>query len=435
MKVAVYTLGCKVNTYESAEISENLLRRGYMTVPQNSSADVYIVNSCTVTGESNRKTRQLVRKLRRNYPESVIVLTGCMPQAFPEEASVLTEADIIIGNKSNNKIPQLLDEFFRNRQKKFEITEHEKDEKFTGLHVTDTEGHTRAFLKIQDGCNRFCSYCAIPFARGRSRSRSIDDVVSCAEALGNNGYCEIVLVGINLSAYGRDLGGITLADAVAAINKIDTVKRIRLGSLEPDHITPEMIAELKKSEKLCPQFHISLQSGSDSVLKRMNRHYSSAEYFKTVENLRAAFNDCSVTTDIICGFPGETQAEFEQTVEFVKKTGFEKVHIFPYSVREGTRAASMPNQIEKSVKEERCLLLSKICEVGRSSFMASHIGKTFDVLFETPKDGIQRGYTRNYIPVQVHIGENVSLAGKILNVKITSSCKDGCCGEIIGDRQ
>lgn len=431
MKAAIYTLGCKVNTYESAEISRDLVVHGYMTVPQNSNADIYIINSCTVTAESNRKTRQLVRKIRNSHPDSVIVLTGCMPQAFPEEARLITEADIITGNKSNRDIPRLIDEYLQTREKFFEITEHEKDELFEGIEVSATEGHTRAFLKIQDGCNRFCSYCAIPYARGRSRSRKLEDIASCAKSFGDNGYCEIVLVGINLSAYGRELGNLTLADAVSEINKIDAIKRIRLGSLEPDHITKEMISELKKNDKLCPQFHISLQSGSNTVLKRMNRHYTAEEYAQTVINLRTAFPDCSVTTDIICGFPGETEEEFLETVEFVKQTGFEKVHIFPYSIRKGTRAAVMENQIQKKIKEERCAILADICAKERFEFMSSHIGKTFEVLFETPKNGIQRGYTRNYIPVAVKNIENENLTGRLLDIKIISADSDGCIGEII----
>lgn len=429
-KAALYTLGCKVNTYESAEIAENLTRNGYLVVPQSEKADVIIINSCTVTGESGRKTRQLLRRLRREEPQAVIVLTGCLPQAFPDEAKALTQADIIIGNRSNARIPELLGEYEMRKGSIFRTEPHEADERFFALPVSTTEGHTRAFLKIQDGCNRFCSYCAIPYARGRSRSREPDDIERAAHVLAENGYRELVLVGIDLSDYGHDTGW-DLADAVERVQAVDGLCRIRLGSLEPDHMTADMLDRLGKCEKLCPHFHISLQSGSDTVLKRMNRHYTASEFESLTQTLRARFPDCALTTDIICGFPGETEAEFLQTVDFVRRIRFEKVHIFPYSVREGTRAARMPEQLSVREKEERCARLSAVCDAIRAEYLQASVGKTVRVLFESPKNGCIRGYTENYLPVRVPYKAEDDLCGKIKDVCILSADIHECGGKIV----
>lgn len=431
MKASLYTLGCKVNFYESAEISENLKKNGFQVVPQNEKADIFIINSCAVTGESGRKTRQLLRRLRRENPDAILLLTGCLPQAFPQEVEPLTQADIIIGNKSNEKIPDLLFQFLQNRNTQFQIEPHEAGEPFTALPISSNEGHTRAFLKIQDGCNRFCSYCAIPFARGRSRSRDLDDIDSCAKNFAKNGYQELVLVGINLSDYGRGMDGKSLADVIERLQKIEELKRIRLGSLEPDHMTKELLDRLQNYPKLCPHFHISLQSGSDSVLKRMNRHYTAAEFEDLTISLRNRFPNCSLTTDIICGFPGETEEEFLETFRFVRRIRFEKVHIFPYSIREGTRAAKMPNQITKAEKERRAARLSACCEEIRRDYLQSCVGKTVHVLYESPKNGWIRGYTENYTPVAVKYDEQQNLSGQIKHTYIESSNSEECFGRIV----
>lgn len=428
MKAAIYTLGCKVNQYESQEMTEMLTKNGYLVVDTKEDADVYIVNSCTVTAESNRKTRQAVRKFKSSHPNAVVVMTGCVPQAFPEEALAVNEADIILGNKNNSQLISSLNKWFKEHQCIRNITQHKNDEKYEGIIITEFSGHTRAFMKIQDGCNRFCSYCAIPYARGRSRSKSIEDIKTELKSLADNGFKEVVFVGINLSAYGRDIG-LSLTDAVNSAQNTDGIERIRLGSLEPDHISDEMIESFSACSKFCPQFHISLQSGCDAVLKRMNRHYNTDEYTALVNKLRSTFNDASVTTDIITGFPGETQEEFEETVKFAKKIKFEKVHVFPYSIREGTRAAKMDGQLNNAVKSERAAKLSAVCEDIRKTAFAESEGKIFSVLFEAPKNGMQCGYTKNYTPVLVK--SDKELTGQIINVKITSCSDEHCIGELV----
>ena len=428
MKAAIFTLGCKVNQYESQEMTEMLKKNGYLVVDSKEKADVYIVNSCTVTAESNRKTRQAVRHLKSKNPDAVVVLTGCVPQAFPEEALAVKEADIFLGNKNNNKLIPALNKWFNDKKTINNITMHENDDKYSGGIITDFEGHTRAFIKIQDGCNRFCSYCAIPYARGRSRSKSIEDIKNELNNLAEKGFKEVVFVGINLSAYGRDIG-LSLTDAVTAAQNTDGIERIRLGSLEPDHISDEMIDTFASCNKFCPQFHISLQSGCDTVLKRMNRHYDSAYYRHLVKKLRDSFADTSITTDIIAGFPGETEEEFEETINFVKEISFDKVHVFPYSIREGTKAAKMQGHLQNAIKSERANRLSAVCEDIRSKQFKLMAGKTVSVLFEMPKDGYACGYTKNYTPVRVKTEENLS--GKIRDVLITETFNDFCIGEII----
>lgn len=399
MKVKFYTLGCKVNQYETEEITEQLLKNGYEITLQDSEAEIFVVNSCTVTAESDRKTRQLVRRLKRNFPESVVVLTGCMPQAFPDAASALTAADIVIGNKNNVTLPQKLRAYLQTQTRQVAVEQHKSGEPFLGAPITDFHERTRAILKIEDGCDRFCSYCIIPTARGRVRSKPIGEIEQEAQTLSAAGYRELVLVGINLSAYGKDSGE-RFTDAVAAACAPSGVVRVRLGSLEPDHITDEVIAELSKLPKLCGQFHISLQSGCDRTLQRMNRHYTAAQYAELAEKLRAAFPDCTLTTDIMVGFAGETEADFKETVEFAKAIGFEKIHVFPYSVREGTRAAAFPDQIEKAVKERRAAELLAVAAELRAAFLQNQIGKTVEVLCEQKNEnGLHFGYTANYIPV------------------------------------
>ena len=425
--VYFYTLGCKVNTCESEEIAENLKTLGYETAAA-PPAGVAVVNSCTVTGESGRKTRQTLRRARRENPGAVVILTGCHTQAFPDAADVLPEADIVIGNRANALIPEYLAEFLSTGRRIVRAAAHEKGEKFSAPQVSGTANHTRAFFKIQDGCDRFCSYCIIPYAKGRSRSRTLDDIRETVARFAANGYKEVVLVGIDLSDYGKDLDGARLSDAVNAAASVDGIARVRLGSLEPHNFTAEEIKKLASCEKLCPQFHLSLQSGSDEVLKRMNRRYTAQEYAAIVGALRASFKDCMITTDIICGFPGETEEEFLETVEFAKKIRFEKVHTFPYSLREGTRAAKMPDQITKTVKDGRCARLAEVCGAIRKELLAAQIGKEYDVLFETPSGGKMHGYTPNYMPVSVVSDED--LRGTIRRVRILSADENGCEGEL-----
>jgi len=427
MKIYFYTLGCKVNQYETQEMSELLEKNGHTIIYNATQADVAVVNSCTVTAESVRKTRQTIRKLKKQNPNNIIILTGCASQAEPQIIDNLPEVDIFMGNRSNSEIAEALDEFFQHNKKLTKRTEHKTGDPFVCLGISKFDGHTRAFLKIQDGCDRFCSYCLIPTARGRSRSKSLEDIDKELKALSENGYTEIVFVGINLSDYGKNTP-YSLPDALHLAEKYENIKRVRLGSLEPDHITDEMISGFKTITKLCPQFHISVQSGCDSVLKAMNRHYTAKEYEDLAKKLRESFPDATITTDVLVGFPTETEEDFNTTVEFVKRIGFEKVHVFPYSVREGTRAAKL-EQLKKAVKEERAAKLSAITENIREEFLKKQIGKTVEVLFETEKDGYCEGYTENYTPVKV-FGNRVC-KGKFLKVEITGCEKDVCIGKFV----
>ncbi len=426
MKIAFYTLGCKVNQYESQAMAQKMAKQGFTVVPHNEEADVYVINSCTVTAESDRKTRQTVRRFKRKYPDSVVVLTGCMPQAFPEDAEALKEADIVLGNKNNSMLPEFIKRYFSCSQRIIEIEEHKTGDCFTGDTISGFDGRTRAIVKIEDGCNRFCSYCIIPYSRGRVRSKPIDELEAELKNLSDAGFCEIVLVGINLSSYGSDIG-LSICDAVELAANMN-FERIRLGSLEPDHITDEVIERLSKIDKFCPQFHISLQSGCDNTLKAMNRHYTSAEYKQLCDKLRAAFEDTTITTDIMVGFPTESEADFSDNLSFAKAIGFEKVHVFPYSPREGTRAAEMV-QIEKNIKEKRSHIMIEETEKVRHKFLNSQIGKTVEVLLETRHgDNYTEGYTKNYTPVKV---EGLHPCGKIVAAKITAIDGDFCIAKVL----
>lgn len=424
MNVYFYTLGCKVNQYETQEMSELFERSGYTIIDNIMSADIAVINSCTVTAESVRKTRQTVRRLKKQNPDCIIALTGCASQAEKQIINDMPEIDVFLGNRSNNLIVEAINKYLEDKSFVDMRLEHEQGDAFIGCGITRFDGHTRAFLKIQDGCDRFCSYCLIPTARGRSRSKSLEDIDKELKALSENGYREIVFVGINLSDYGKKTP-YSLPDALQLAEKYDGIERIRLGSLEPDHITEEMIERLGKITKLCPQFHISVQSGCDSVLKKMNRHYTAEEYEKLAKKLRETFPGASITTDILVGFPTETEEDFKTTIEFVKRVKFEKVHVFPYSVREGTVAAKM-KQHTKAVKEERAAELSKVTDEIRSSFMKKQIGKTFEVLFETHRDGYSEGYTKNYTPVRIY--NDNDYRGIIKEVAITDSNNDYCIG-------
>ncbi|MCQ2485691.1 MAG: tRNA (N(6)-L-threonylcarbamoyladenosine(37)-C(2))-methylthiotransferase MtaB [Clostridia bacterium] len=426
MKIAFFTLGCKVNQYESQAMSEAISAHGYQTVSPEEEADVYVINSCTVTAESNRKTRQTVRRFKRTHPDSIIVLTGCMPQAFPDEAELLDQADIVMGNRNNHRLYELVEKYISQRNRIIEIEPHKTGDKFIGNTITGFERRTRANVKIEDGCNRFCSYCIIPYARGRVRSKPLDELKAELEHLSDAGFAEVVLVGINLSAYGQDTGH-NICDAVELAAEMN-FDRIRLGSLEPDHITDEVIERLSRVDKFCPQFHISLQSGCNNTLKAMNRHYTAEEYMELCQKLRNAFNDTTITTDIMVGFPTESEEDFKTSVAFAKAVGFEKVHVFPYSPREGTKAAKM-EQIQNSVKEARSHIMIEETEKVRQTFLNAQIGKTVDILFETRRsDGFTEGYTKNYTPVKVACDIPCSAIKK---AEIIGVDGDFCIGKLI----
>ena len=428
MKITFYTLGCKVNQYDTEVMRERFRENGCITAAEDEKADIIIVNSCTVTAESDRKTRQTVRRCRRENPDSIIVLTGCMAQAFPQDAASLTEADIVTGNTDIDKIITLVETFIKNKQRIVDVTPHPDGEPYYTPAATNFPERTRAYMKIEDGCDRFCTYCIIPTSRGRVRSRALEHVKSEALAFAQKGFSEIVLVGINLSAYGKN-EDFNLCDAVDAVCEIEGIERVRLGSLEPDHITDEMLERFAAQPKFCPQFHLSLQSGCDRTLKRMNRHYDSAFYYDLVTRIRRMFPDAAITTDIMVGFAGETDDEFEESLAFAQKVGFAKAHVFMYSRREGTIAAALKSQVNSAVKQERSKRMIALTTKTEQEFLNSLCGQTLPVLFETIVDGAWEGYTANYSRVLVH--SNEQLSGKIRAVKILSAEKEYCTGELL----
>ena len=425
MNILFQTLGCKVNQYETQAMREALENLGHKS-NKNITVDAVLINSCTVTAESDRKTRQLVRRMRREYPNAVIALTGCMVQAFPEDAKKLTEADIIIGNKDVQKVVDAISSYKNNRV--FNVAEHQSGDIYNTIGLSNFNERTRAFMKIQDGCDRFCTYCIIPFARGRVRSRSVNDIKLEAERLAKNGFCEIVLVGINLTSYGKN-ENFNICDAVDVVCAIDGISRVRLGSLEPDLITNEMLERLKAQPKFCPQFHLSLQSGCDETLKRMNRHYDSNFYEDLVTRIRNMFENASITTDIMVGFAGESDKEFYQRLEFVKKIKFAKSHIFAYSRRSGTVAAGLKMQVSNTEKLKRAQLMAEATKNTENEFLKSQINNTYPVLFETQENGYAEGYTPNYTRVVVNTKKTV--VGNIYDVLIDSVVNDHCTGLII----
>ena len=424
MKCAVYTLGCKVNQYESGAMIQSLEKNGFVSADPSEEADIYIINSCTVTAESDRKTRQAVRRFRKNHPGSIIVLTGCMVQAFPESEKDLPEADIIVGNRNSDNIYGLILQYIANPHRIVSIEPHRTGDKYRGNTVSDYIDKTRAVVKIEDGCNRFCSYCIIPYARGRVRSKPLEEIGKEVKALAQNGFREIVLVGINLSAYGSDISS-DLVSAVRIAAQTEGIERVRLGSLEPDHITPHVIAGLSAISKFCPQFHISLQSGCDKTLKKMNRHYSSIEYEDLCSCLRRTFPDASITTDVMVGFPGETQSDFDISLDFVRRMKFEKVHIFPYSRRPGTPAANMDSQVENAEKQRRAEIMMTECEKIRAAWLERQVGRILEIIPEENRGGEIKGYTANYTPVAV---KGNCPCGSLIKVRITGVENDFCTG-------
>ncbi len=427
MKAAFYTLGCKVNQYETQLMLESLKEAGFEIVGHSEKADVYVVNSCTVTAMSNAKTRQALHSFKKNNPESIVILAGCMSQAYKDDAQRVEQADIIIGNTEHKILPEIIEKFLKENKRYIDVCPHETGEAFESGIIHSFDSKTRAIVKIEDGCNRFCSYCAIPYARGRVRSKPLEVIEKEVGALADAGYKEVVLVGINLSAYSD--GDNDIADAVHTACKNGKIKRVRLGSLEPDHINNNIIFKLNKEEKFCPQFHISLQSGCDSTLKRMNRHYTTAEYKELCDKLRNTFKDCSLTTDIMVGFPGESEEEFEESFSFARKIHFEKIHTFPYSVREGTAAARMKEQLPKKTKSERAKKMIALAAEMRSEYFSRQKGKKYEVLFERKKGEYNLGHTKNYIPVKLKCDKD--LQDEILNVILTDSDGEYCEGKLI----
>lgn len=416
-KAALHNLGCKVNYYETEAMTQLLEKNGYEIVEFSEKADVYIVNTCSVTNMADRKSRQMLHKAKSKNPEAVVVATGCYVQTATEKIKEDLSIDIIVGNNKKKDIVEILDNFFEKKEN-LHVIDINHTEEYENLEISTVTEHTRAHMKIQDGCNNFCSYCIIPYARGRIRSRKMDNIKKEMQRLAESGFCEIVLTGINLGFY-KD-GNDTLIDVIEMADGIDGIERIRLGSIDPEIITEEFVNRLKKVKKICPHFHLSLQSGCDSVLKAMNRHYTTSEYLEKCGILRQVFHNPAITTDIIVGFPGESQSDFETTVAFAKKVGFAQLHVFKYSKRNGTVAAKMPNQIEEKEKSKRSEVLIQAGLELTKKYREGFVGKKETVLFEEVKniDGREYyvGHTKNYIEVAIESREDVS--GKILKVEI-----------------
>ncbi len=426
MYIYFYTFGCKVNVYETAALSEAFEKAGYAITREKALADIFIINSCTVTSESDSKVMQTLRRIKREYPSAITVLTGCYPQAFPEKAEKCC-ADIITGTKDRAETVALVNRFMKNKQKLSRIVPYESCDGFEAMTVKTVEGHTRAFMKIQDGCNAFCTYCIIPYSRGRLRSMPIDDVRREAELLAENGYKEIVLVGINLAFYGTETG-LRLADAAETVCSVKGIERVRLSSLEPEMITESDLIRLKAQPKFCPSFHLSLQSGCNKTLKAMNRRYTAEEYEELVTLIRKMFPDCGITADIMTGFPGETEDDHITSMRFAEKIGFSDINVFPYSGRAGTKADKMENQIPADIRKRRAAQMSAVGKKCRDKFLGTLVGKEFPVLFEREKaDGIHHGYAPNYTHIKILTKySDKSLRKMIFYVKI-DKIEDGCC--------
>lgn len=418
-KAALHNLGCKVNAYETEAMQELLEKNGYEIVPFKEGADVYVVNTCTVTNIADRKSRQMLHKARKMNPDAIVVATGCYVQTENQEVDDCI--DIVIGNNKKKDIVEILKQYEEERGRTTDLIDIGHTKEYENLHLSRTGEHTRAYIKVQDGCNQFCSYCIIPYARGRVRSRAKEDVIEEVKTLAANGYKEVVLTGIHLSSYGVDIED-SLLSLILAVHEVDGIHRIRLGSLEPGIITEEFVRTISALPKVCPHFHLSLQSGCNATLRRMNRRYTAEEYAAKCQLLRKYFAHPALTTDVITGFPGETPEEFEESRAFVDSIDFYETHIFKYSRREGTKAAVMPNQVPEQIKAERSKVLIALSEEKQSRFEEELIGTTQEVLMEEAierEDGIwQIGHTKEYVKIGYKTEKN--LANQLINVEIES---------------
>ena len=422
-KVAFITLGCKVNQYETNAMCEKFINKGYEVVEKEEKADIYIVNTCTVTNMSDRKSRQMLRRVKEINEKAIIVACGCYAQVAKEELEKIDEIDIVLGNNEKKNIVDYVEKYIKEKNKIIEIEDVMQKRDFVDFgEVTYTE-KTRAVIKVQDGCDRFCSYCIIPYARGRVRSRNPKTVIEEIEKIAKTGIKEVVITGIHIASYGKDFKeDYKLINLLEDINKIDGIERIRLGSIEPLLITEEFVERLKKLDKICHHFHLSLQSGCNETLKRMNRRYTTEQFRNIVTILRGAYKDVNLTTDIIVGFPGETEEEFNKTYEFLKEINFYKMHVFKYSPRKGTKAAVMANQVPGNIKEERSKKLIELSNEKEFNYNSQYIGKDVDVLFEEEKTGVYKGHTQNYIMVYCESKE-----------KLDNKIKSVSCKKVIDD--
>jgi len=430
-KVAFYTLGCKVNQYETEAISAMFEKEGYEIVDFEDKADIYVINTCTVTGLSARKSRQMIRRAKTNNEDSIVVVVGCYSQTSPEEVEKIPGVNVVVGTKERSKILDYIREIEKGKDKLNAVGNIMSARDFEELPLDSYKDRSRAFLKIQEGCSQYCAYCIIPYARGPIRSRPPEDVIREVIRLSEAGFKEIVLTGIHIASYGKDIKESSLLDIIRKVHEVDGIQRIRLGSIEPTIITEEFVDAVSRLNKLCPHYHISLQSGCDDTLKRMNRKYTTNEYRRGVELLRKNIKDVAITTDVMVGFPGETDAEFEETYKFVQEIAFAQMHIFKYSPRKGTPAAEFSNQVDAKVKEERSKMLIELSKKNMFEFNNRHIGRVMPVLFEQEvksKKGFIEGLTANYIRV-VCKGQHDSL-GEIVKVKLKQALEDYILGEI-----
>lgn len=434
MKSFYYTFGCKVNQYETENIKEAMLSQGYEATDDHAEAEVCIINTCTVTAQSDSKCRQLIHKIRKDNPECLIVLAGCFPQAFEKQATEMSECDIIVGTGAKKEIPQLIKEYITHGERLVKIVPREKGEAFEKMTNTGADSKTRAYIKIQDGCDQYCTYCIIPKARGHICSKPLEDIAPEVQQLVDSGHKEIILTGINLCCYGRDFkDGTRLIDAIETACGCEGDFRVRIGSIEPELISDSDIQRMAKLDKLCPHFHLSLQSGCDETLKRMNRHYDTVEYETLCKKLREHFPNCAITTDIMVGFAQETDEEFQQSLDFAKRIAFAEAHIFPYSRRPGTVADRMSGQLDRKTKHRRAAQMAEVCNETKAAYLQSLVGTVQEVLFEketSPK--YHQGHAPNYVTVKIpRESENVSLRRQLIKVKITSADGEFCYGDTI----
>lgn len=415
-KIAFITLGCKVNLYDTEAMAELFTEKGYEVVDFEEYADVYLINTCTVTNLGDKKSRQMIRRAKRINPNSVVVATGCYAQVASEEVAKIEGINIVIGTKNRSEIVETVENYVTENGVVNNVSDIMGEKEFEPLQISRLTNRTRAYIKIQEGCNRYCTYCIIPYARGPIRSRKPEEVVEEVKKLAENGFKEVVLTGIHVASYGLDLGNITLADIIEKVHSVDGIERIRFSSMEPLAIDNEFVARMSKLPKVCDHYHLSLQSGCNRTLKRMNRKYNAEQYAEACERLRNAFPNVAITTDIIVGFPDETEEDFKESLAFAERMKLDKIHTFPYSPKKGTPAAKMKNQISGDVKSQRSKEMIDLSDKMNIDFLNNNIGKTVPVLFEDMENGFWQGHTTNYIKVLAKSDENLN--NKIVDVKL-----------------
>lgn len=430
-RAAFYTLGCKVNQYETEAMIESFENAGYETVEYNEYADVYIINTCTVTNMGDRKSRQIIRRALDINPDAFVAVVGCYSQIAPKEVLDIPGVSLVVGTNERNRIVELVEYAMEKDEKLNLVNEIMEVREFEEMSIRNYKSRTRAFLKIQEGCDQYCTYCIIPYARGHIRSRRPESIIAEVKELAESGFREVVLTGIHVASYGKDLGGTSLIDIIEKVHGVDGIQRIRMSSVDPNVMTDEFIGRLKNLPKICRHFHLSLQSGCDATLKRMNRKYTTEEYKRVVGKLREAFADVAITTDLIVGFPGETEEEFQETAAFIDEISFSGMHVFKYSPRKGTPASKFKDQVKPQVKDARSRIITEIARKNEEKFKKSFIGKSMKVLYEQPideKHSLYEGLTDNYIRVVSESGCDIK--GKIIETVLLELKEDHMTGKI-----